>query len=213
MLYLPNTQVPIDNTFNLAIKTAQVQPKEEPEILQYKVIEGDTLTKIAKKYNTTWLRLWQKNTNLNNQDALIVGETINIDSADEILAERPLYILPVREKTLEPIGDSPRQVSVQGKGSVGLNGYDYPSCTGYVALQRYVPPGLGNATSWMANAQARGMATGSTPRAGAIGWRPGHVVFTIRVDGDRIFISENNYDFMGSTRSRWASAKEFTYIY
>jgi len=121
------------------------------------------------------------------------------------LETNELYKLP-----LEPI--KPQEAPIPA--SSGLNGYEYPSCTGHVALKRYVPPGLGNATTWFARAQALGMATGSEPKAGAIGWTPGHVVYVESVnDDDTVTISENNYDYNGSTRTITVPATKYQYIY
>lgn len=58
-----------------------------------------------------------------------------------------------------------------------------------------------------------GMATGSTPRVGAIGWKGNHVVYVEAVHGNTITISENNYDFAGSTRTIQRPADYYLYIY
>lgn len=109
--------------------------------------------------------------------------------------------------------DKPVAPKTATQGTQGLNGYAYPSCTGYVALRRYVPPGLGDATTWFSRAQAMGMETGTEPRAGAIGWTWGHVVFVEAVHGDTITISENNYDWQGSTRTIEVPKYQYQYIY
>lgn len=94
------------------------------------------------------------------------------------------------------------------------NTYDYLSCTWYVKSRRPdIPDNWGNATDWMANARAIGWSTGVTPRAGAIGWRYGHVVYVESVGIGVITISERNYDYMGSYRERTALPSEFLYIY
>ena len=192
---------PQQDIINL-ISTPEVQ-KEESKELQYTVLKGDNLTKIAEKHQTTVLRLWNKNTSLTNQDRLDVGQILIIPSVDEVLAERPLYTLPVQEKAT---------VGAQN-GSNGLNGYDYPSCTGHVALKRYVPAGWGNATDWKYNAERAGWTVSATPVNGAIGWVYGHVVYSERVEGNRVLISENNYDWNGSTRTIWVDATDYIWIY
>ena len=195
------------------VQTVQVEPKQEPKPKKqpetYQVKQNDSLTKIAKKYKTTWKRLYNKNESIKHPDNLKIKQRIVIPSKAEKLKNRPIT-LPTPKQSLETIKNAPES-TVQS--STGLNGYEYPSCTGYVASRRYVPPGLGNATNWMANAQARGMATGSTPRAGAIGWRPGHVVFVESVQGNTVTISENNYDFAGSTRTITVQSSTYKYIY
>jgi surface antigen len=98
-------------------------------------------------------------------------------------------------------------------GSVGLNGYDYPSCTGYVAMRRYVPSGWGNATTWRQNALASGWTVSNVPVAGAIGWTYGHVVYVESVGDGVVVISENNYDYAGSTRTITVPTSKYVYLY
>jgi surface antigen len=83
------------------------------------------------------------------------------------------------------------------KAIYGYNGYDYGYCTWYVASVRSIPVGLGNAATWGYRARAMGLATGTTPRAGAavvtstVG--AGHVAYVEKVNGDgTIWISEMN---------------------
>jgi len=122
---------------------------------------------------------------------------------------KPIALEPIAE--IQPLPVKPTQVA-QGASS-GLNGYDYPSCTGHVALHRYVPPGWGNASNWKASAISAGWTVSATPVAGAIGWRSAHVVFVISVSGDSVTISENNYDFAGSTRTITVPTSTYKYIY
>jgi len=90
--------------------------------------------------------------------------------------------------------------------------FAWNQCTGYVASRRPVGQ-WNNASAWYWQAQRDGWSTGSTPRVGAIGQRNNHVVYVERVDGNRIYISERNYDYRGSYRERWANASDFRYIY
>lgn len=85
-------------------------------------------------------------------------------------------------------------------------------CTWYVWTRRAVGQ-WNDASDWYWQAQRDGWETGTTPRAGAIGWEPGHVVYIESVNGNRVFISERNYDLKGSYRERWANDSEFKYIY
>lgn len=99
-------------------------------------------------------------------------------------------------------------------GSQGLNGYAYPSCTGHVALKRYVPQGWGNASNWRYAAQQSGWTVSSIPTVGAIGWRYGHVVYVEAVHSNgTVTISENNYDWKGSTRTITIPNSQYTYLY
>lgn len=73
----------------------------------------------------------------------------------------------------------------------GVNDYTYGYCTWWVAKQRYVPPGWGNAINWLSRARLQGYETSTTPRTGAIAWKqtkaPGHVVYVTSVNPDGTF--------------------------
>ena len=66
------------------------------------------------------------------------------------------------------------------------NSYSPGWCTWWVATQRYVPHGWGDAINWLGRAQGAGMATGSTPTVGSIMTWPGqnHVAYVEAVHGD-----------------------------
>lgn len=106
-----------------------------------------------------------------------------------------------------------------GSGDFSGNTYSYGYCTWYVANRRPdIPNSWGDAYEWLGNARAQGWATGSTPRAGAIGQTSGgalgHVVYVERVNGDgTILISEMNYQGWNVQSSRTADASSFNYIY
>lgn len=97
------------------------------------------------------------------------------------------------------------------------NSYSRGYCTFYVASQRSVPSGWGNARNWLANARAAGFATGNVPQVGAIAWTGagamGHVAIVRSVMGSQILIQEMNYAGFGVVSSRVANASEFSYIY
>lgn len=92
----------------------------------------------------------------------------------------------------------PSQVAVGGApGSLRNSRFPYGYCTWYVATKRNVT-WFGDAWQWYGNARAQGLATGSTPRPGAImvtwesGW--GHVGYVESVNSDGSYvISEMNY--------------------
>jgi surface antigen len=73
---------------------------------------------------------------------------------------------------------------------------------------------MGNAINWASSAQARGIPTGSSPRAGAIGQSGNHVVYVEKVNGDgTVTVSDMNYAGLGVVTTRKASASSFIYIY
>ena len=179
---------------------------EPPKIIEYTVVEGDNLTKIAGANSTTWLRLWQKNTGINDPDLININDKLIIPGADEVLADRPVPInAPVAAKALAAI---PRGISAG-------NTYSYGYCTWYVKNRRPdLPNNLGNAETWYSRAAAQGLSVGSTPVVGAVGQRGNHVVYVEAVNGDgTILISEMNYQAWNVQSSRTANASEFRYIY
>ena len=189
--------------------TTAIQVIQEQSIVQtkeptkYKVKENDTLIKIGKSFNVNWERIWAKNKQLKNQDQLEVGDVLVIPDPDEKLKPRKL-IMPTYSRNVS--------VGARNGSRAGSGWYPAYSCTGYVASRRAVGQ-WGNASEWLWQARRDGWATGSTPKAGSIGWTYGHVVYIEKVSGDRVYLSERNYDWNGSYRERWASASDFTYIY
>jgi surface antigen len=196
---------------------------EKPKVVEYTVESGDSLWKISEKFSVTWVRIWQKNTNLSNQDVINVGDKLIIPNADEVLEDRPLFI-PVAPiiapqtssgvATTAPVRQAP--VSSYQNGG---NTYDFGYCTWYVKNRRPdLPNQLGNANTWYARAQGYGLATGTEARAGAVGTTTrgalGHVVYVEAVlGGGKIRISEMNAPTWGETTSRTANESEFVYIY
>lgn len=208
----------------------QEAPKapETPKVVTYVVQENDSLSTIAEKHQTTWMRLWQKNTQLQNQDQLSVGETLTIPNADEVLADRPPVgplAAPVSGSSTEAVSftTSTPTTSYTASQSVSRpyvgepNAYAVGWCTWWVKEKRPEIGGYwGNAGyNWISAAQASGFSTGSAPRAGAIGVKPGHVVYVESVSGSQVNISEMGWGYRANTvpNYRTVSASEFTYIY
>ena len=67
----------------------QPQPKEE-KVTQITVKPGDNLSKIAKKYDTTWKRIYDANKNIKHPDVINPGDKIRIPDVDEEIKQRPL---------------------------------------------------------------------------------------------------------------------------
>lgn len=185
-------------------------PEPKPaEPVRYTVIPGDNLTRIAESHATSWLRIWNKNTELTNPDLIYPGQVFLIPDPGEQLADRPVPAAVVA--ALAP--------QTATRGPIAGNTYDPGYCTWYVKNRRPdLPNSLGNANTWYSRAAAQGYAVGSTPRAGAVGTTTagdlGHVVYVERViDANTIVISEMNYAGLYSQRTRQASASEFLYIY
>lgn len=208
------------------------QPKKQeaptPKVVTYVVQESDSLSTIAEKHQTTWMRLWQKNTQLQNQDQLSVGETLTIPNADEVLADRPPVsplAAPLSPSGTEAVSftTSTPTTSYTASQSVSRpyvgepNAYAVGWCTWWVKEKRPEIGGYwGNAGyNWISAAQAAGFSTGSTPVAGAIGVQAGHVVYVESVSGSQVNISEMGWGYRANTvpNYRTVSASEFTYIY
>ena len=81
----------------------------------------------------------------------------------------------------------------------GYNGGFPGQCTWYVNYKRPdLPNGMGNGGQYYANARAKGLPTGSTPRAGALivtteNARYGHVAYVESISGSSVTITEMNY--------------------
>lgn len=195
--------------------------KTVPDATQYTVIENDSLVKIAEKHGTTWKRIFDKNTIITHPDFIKPGDLITIPHADESLSEREMPELPVAT-SLTPRTAAAQKATMQKvvaktlpAGSSTGNKYVPGYCTWYVKNKRpSLPNNLGNASSWVSNAAAQGMATGSIPRAGAVGQRGMHVVYVESVNGDgTVNISEMNHKGLYVMTSRTLPANYFTYIY
>jgi len=64
-------------------KPVYTVPKPAPEPVKYTVVDGDNLTKIGEQNNSSWLRLWQKNTDIANPDLINVGQVLIIPLPEE----------------------------------------------------------------------------------------------------------------------------------
>lgn len=195
-----------------------------PKPIEYTVAKGDNLTKIAEANNTTWIRLWQKNSGLVDPDAIKPGDKLIIPDAGEKLADRPLpaNVTPAAQSLVQSnvqrsasISTFQRTRPAAPRGTSAGNTYTFGYCTWYVKNRRPdIPNNLGNANTWLTRAAAQGLATGSAPAVGAIGAQGNHVVYVEAVNGDgTVTVSEMNYKGWNITSSRRAPASSFRYIY
>lgn len=187
---------------------------------EHVVSRGENLTKIASQHETTWQRIYAKNTNISHPDVINVGDKLVIPKSDETLPDRTL------PQAVQPVKATVKVTSVTKKaqpaakyaasyGSSAGNTYTRGYCTWYAKSKRPdLPNNLGNADTWAARAAAQGIPTGSTPRAGAIGQRGMHVVYVERVNADgSVFVSEMNYVGFNVVSSRTVPGNYFYYIY
>lgn len=212
-------------TVTLADETNVASPGQtiasDPEIT-YTILKGDTLTTIAANHNTTWVRIFYKNTNMTDPDHINPGEVIVIPHADEQLTQRPIPEnappMPELQKSSAGVQAAPRSVQSSAPVSRGSNSgnlYVAGYCTWYVKNMRPdLPNNLGDAVSWVTRARAQGMATGTTPQSGAVGQRGNHVVYVESVNNDgTVTISEMNHVGWNKMSRRTLPANYFTYIY
>jgi surface antigen len=194
----------------------------EPVITKHVVAEHESLSIIAKKYNTTWKRIYDKNTTVQNPDIITVGTELIVPNEDEVLTERTLpetqqIVEPAVQKTAQKPAPKPavKTASVTTRGSSSGNLYVPGYCTWYVKnLRPDLPNNLGNADTWVSRAAAQGLATGSTPRAGAVGQRGMHVVYVLSVNSDgTVNITEMNHKGLYVVTTRTLPGDYFKYIY
>jgi surface antigen len=200
-------------------KAAAAKLAKERKI--HKVATGESLTKVADIYNTTWQRLYAKNTKITNPDILNTGDSITIPLPKEKLKDRATPVQAPTATTAATSGYTAPASSAPAASPVNYtvassagNTYAPGYCTWYAKSRRPdLPNRLGNASSWVGSAAAQGFATGSTPRAGAIGQQGNHVVYVESVQGNTVTVSEMNYVGLYVTSSRTVAASNFTYIY
>ena len=214
----------IDNkSIALAIRPESNKEPNNPDDKQkenpiYIVISGDNLTKIAEQYQTTWKRIYDKNTDLKHPDVISVGDKITIPLPEEKLAERQLpdtISLELSATVNQPVTQPNTQKPSVYRGTSSGNTYSPGYCTWYAKTRRPdMPNNLGNANTWVSRAAAQGLATGSVPRVGAIGQQGMHVVYVESVNADgTVTISEMNYNGWNVVSSRTVPASIFLYIY
>lgn len=217
------------------------QEKKDQKPVVHLVKEGETLSDIAKQHETTWRRLYDKNTAIEHPDVILVDMKVTIPTAEEELETRPLpEPAPVQQvaestsdagttpRTSDSTRSRPQASSLQAtserttqstattrRGSSSGNRYAAGYCTWYVKNMRPdLPNNLGNARTWAIRARAQGMSTGATPRVGAVGQRGNHVVYVQSVNNDgTVTFSEMNYRSLYTKTVRTVPANYFTYIY
>ena len=70
--------------------SALTQNSETQESTTVTVQPGDSLSKLADQFSTTYVRLFYANPNIKDPDMIYPGDTLRVPAADEQLAERPL---------------------------------------------------------------------------------------------------------------------------
>jgi len=206
-------------------KPSSSKTKEAKKII-VTVKAGDTLEAIAKKNKTTYVRLFNANKDIVNPDQIDVGEKVRVPATKEKLQDRFSKLSVAAAPTSQPVAASTYQQpaiqpsSIGSSASIGAssigNTYYKGYCTWHVKNMRPdLPNMLGDGGSWVANAAAQGLATGSEPRVGAVAEQPGHVAYVTAVNkqNNTVTLSEMNYVGFDVISTRTAPASQFTYIY
>lgn len=208
-----------DNKIEGEVLSANTQIEEPKEHI---VESGQSLSRIADLYQTTWKRLYDKNSNIIDPNIIRVGEKIIIPVESEVLVARELPVAtpvavatPIPVKAKSSTSSAPKTYSSAPRGSSSGNLYTFGYCTWYVKNRRPdLPNNLGNANTWVSRARAQGLPTGTTPRVGAVGQKGMHVVYVESVNGDgTVTISEMNREGFNVRSSRTVPASYFQYIY
>ena len=88
------TLVVLAESDELAIRSAETAtPVVPPAETKHVVTENESLSDIAKKYETTWNRIYDKNVTIENPDVIAVGIELIVPKADEVLEPRTLPTL------------------------------------------------------------------------------------------------------------------------
>lgn len=92
-------------TASAATNTNSQQEQVKPAAYNINVQPGDNLTKIGEANSTTYVRLYNANTNITDPDLIYAGAELRIPAPDEQLEERPLP-----EKVQAAIAAAPQAV-------------------------------------------------------------------------------------------------------
>lgn len=209
---------------NAQEKTDTKKPIDKPAPVMVAVNAGDTLTSIAEAHGTDYVRLFNANDFIANPDIINVGDQVRVPTAEEQLPDRyGTFVAPViNAGTVRPAStasSSARQYAAPTRttyGSTAGNTYAQGYCTWYAKQRRPdLPNMLGNGGQWVANAAARGYATGSAPRAGAIAEIPGHVAYveSVNADGTMVISEMNGPAGFGVVGTRTVASNQYRFIY
>ena len=178
--------------------------------MTYVVKDGDTPDSLSSRYNVPKAQLIAFN-DAEISGTFKTGETIVIPDA----------VQPAAIRTASYRGNSPSGgFSFGNNATYGGNGYDYGWCTWHAANRRIqngnpIPTNLGNAVSWLSLAKRAGLASGGTPKAGAVVYHKnmgglGHVAYVEKINPDgSAFVSDMNFPTWGKVTYRTVQPSEF----
>lgn len=180
--------------------------------LIHQVKSWDTVSTLAKKYKIPEEKILAQN-GLTQNDAIIAGQVLIMPWAIKEAPPKP-KVVAVKKPTKNSRTSPQWWYSFAGGDSEFTDDdgvytlvkrkpqwtFYWGNCTRYVAQYKNVN-WSGNAKEWLANARAKGHATGSEPWVGAIvvfngrWYNPayGHVWIVIDIKGDNIIVKDMNY--------------------
>lgn len=87
---------------------------------------GDSLTKIAKANNTTYIRLYDANAQIADPDVIHPGDNLRVPAADEVLASRPMpqEAAPASQSAVTKAKSPARQPAAAPAASTGGGVWD-----------------------------------------------------------------------------------------
>lgn len=182
------------------------------------VKSGDTLTSIAERHKTTYVRLYNANKDVMNPDVIDVGDKIRIPAKKEKLKDRYAAFAASQSVAAQPVvAQTTTTYTTRSYSSAPVNSNSYYVgngmwCTDYVHSKRPDIPVYGNAGyNWISAAQADGKSTGTTARAGAVAVQNGHVAYVDRVNSDGSYVvSEMGWNYQaGNYNQRTVRPGEF----
>lgn len=195
-----DSQPTIERILNLEPPKQKDKPKEKK--ITYKVKQGDSLNKIAKKYKTNWKRLYYKNKHIASPDNIKVGQVLTIPKASEKLKSRSIQV-QAQTAVVEP------QNRLNGSTAQGHGNFEYGWCTWYAQNQRPDRRFSGNAADWIVYANSRVPRVGSVAVNTYVAGGYGHVAIVRAVKGNQVFVEEMNYEGFGVISSRWTDKSEW----
>ena len=196
---------------------AKSQNDQEPKHEIVTVKAGDTLTKIADKYDMTYVRLFNANKDIANPNVIDVGDKVRVPKKDEKLPNRYDSMQAARNAAAAVAAPQQTSYTTQGYTSEPVNSSSYYAgngmwCTDYVHSKRPDVAVYGNAGyNWVSSAQAAGKSTGSAPKAGAVAVTNGHVAYVESVNNDGSYVvSETGWNYQaGNYNERTVSPGSF----
>ncbi len=212
----PTAYADTNTTDKKADTTTKKVETKKPEEKKVTVLPGDSLTGIAEANETTWVRIFNKNTTIANPDMIEPGMELVIPTAEEELTDRYAeYAATQASATV--VSQTATTYTTRSYSSAPVNSSSYYIgngmwCTDYVQSKRSDVNGYGNAGyGWISRAQAQGKATGTTPQAGAVAVMNGHVAYVESVNPDGSYVvSEMGWNYQaGNYNKRTVSPGTF----